>query len=299
MTAFTLLVGDALDRLRELPDESAQTCITSPPYFGLRDYEAVGQIGMERTPAEYVERLLPIFAEVRRVLRADGTLWLNLGDSYANDSKWGGTSGGVMAKALHGKTSVGRMKRITGLPPKSLMGMPWRVAFALQAAGWTLRQDIIWHKPNPMPAPVVDRCVSAHEYLFLFSKGPKYFFDHRAIREKATGKPSGNGFRRPHRISVDGRGNPKRWEGSELRNKRSVWTVQLRGFKGAHSATFPLDLVRPCVLAGSRPGDLVLDPFAGAATTGVVAISHSRRFLGVELSADYAALAERRLRGAA
>ena len=296
MSAFTLLVGDALERLRELPDDSVQTCVTSPPYWGLRDYGVEGQIGLESTPDEYVARLVRVFEEVRRVLKPDGTLWLNLGDSYANDGKWGGSTGGKHAGGLHGNTNAGRGKKTTGLPPKNLIGIPWRVAFALQAAGWTLRQDIVWHKPNPMPAPVTDRCVSAHEYLFLLSKSERYHFDHVAIREPATGRSSGNGFDRAERVSLGGRGDPTPFEGVELRNKRSVWTVGTSPYRGAHFATFPPQLIEPCVLAGSRPGDIVLDPFAGTGTTGIVALKEGRRFVGVELNPAYAEMAEQRSR---
>lgn len=179
-------VGDCLALMQGMPDQSVQTCITSPPYFGLRDYGMDGQIGLEQTPVQFVARLVEVFREVRRLLRDDGTLWLNLGDSYANDGKWGGSSGGKHARALHVATSIGRGKVTTGLKPKNMIGIPWRVAFALQEDGWYLRQDIIWSKPNPMPESVSDRCTKAHEYLFLLSKSPRYYFDHGAIREQAA-----------------------------------------------------------------------------------------------------------------
>lgn len=179
-------VGDCLEVMRGMADQSVQTCITSPPYFGLRDYGVAGQIGLETTPAEYVACLVEVFREVRRLLRDDGTLWLNLGDSYANDGKWGGSSGGKHASALHGETGIGRGKVATGLKPKDLIGIPWRVAFALQEDGWYLRQDIVWSKPNPMPESVTDRCTKAHEYLFLLTKSPRYYYDHGAVREPAA-----------------------------------------------------------------------------------------------------------------
>lgn len=180
----TIHTGDCREVMRTLPAQSVHTCISSPPYFGLRDYGVDGQIGLEQTPAEFVAELVSVFREVRRVLRDDGTLWLNLGDSYANDGKWGGSSGGKHARALHGATSIGRGKVRTGLKPKDLIGIPWRVAFALQEDGWYLRQDIIWAKPNPMPESVGDRCTKSHEYLFLLSKGPRYYFDQEAIAEQ-------------------------------------------------------------------------------------------------------------------
>ncbi|EML5398593.1 site-specific DNA-methyltransferase [Pseudomonas aeruginosa] len=295
-------VGDCLDALRAMPDQSFHCCITSPPYFGLRDYGMASQIGLEQTPDEFVSRLVEVFREVRRVLRDDGTLWLNLGDSYANDGKWGGSSGGKHANALHGNTSVGRTKTRTGLKPKDLIGIPWRVAFALQVDGWFLRQDIIWHKPNPMPESVRDRCTKAHEYVFMLTKSPRYYYDHEAVKEDAVSEhPSGNGFKRDARESyknLDGtaRGNDEQWTGvGGKRNRRSVWTVPTAGFKGAHFATFPPDLIRPCVLAGAPRGGLVLDPFGGAGTTALVAMQEGRRSVLIELNPEYAAIARNRL----
>jgi DNA modification methylase len=293
-----ILQGDALAGLRTLADATVQTCVTSPPYFGLRDYGAAGQIGLESTPEAYVGRLVEVFREVRRVLKLDGTLWLNLGDSYANDTKWGGSTGGKHSGALHGHP-VGRARRSTGLKSKDLIGVPWRVAFALQADGWYLRQDIIWAKPNPMPESVRDRCTKAHEYVFLLAKSKRYFYDAAAVGETATNRPSGNKARKladgsECRLNTHlGRGVP--YVASETRNRRSVWTITPKPYKGAHFAVMPEALVTPCILAGSRPGDLVLDPFAGAGTVAVVARRLARSFVGMELKAEYCALAERRL----
>jgi len=273
-----ILAGDCRETLKTLPAESVQTCVTSPPYFGLRDYGHAAQIGLEETPDEYVAQLVAVFREVRRVLRDDGTLWLNLGDSYANDGKWGGYSGGKHTKALHGDTGVGRERRTTGLKPKDLIGIPWRVAFALQADGWWLRQDIIWHKPNPMPESIKDRCTKAHEYVFLLSKSASYFYDAKAVQEKATGKPPGN----------------KTHKAADERNRRSVWTIGSKPYAGAHFATMPPELAALCIQAGSRVGDTVLDPFLGSGTTGEVAEALGRRWVGCELNPAYVKQAEAR-----
>ncbi len=322
-----ILLGNCLDTLPTLPTASVQTCITSPPYFGLRDYGVDGQLGLEPTPREFVDAMVRVFREVHRVLREDGTLWLNLGDSYANDGKWGGSSGGKHAKALHGNTSIGRTKVNTGLKPKDLMGMPWRVAFALQDDGWYLRQDIIWSKPNPMPESVRDRCTKAHEYLFLLSKSERYFFDAAAIAEplapasvERLSQPSlaqqrgsdrvpgkTNGTMKAVRRGVGfGHGTDKTERERDrvvddiertTRNKRSVWTIPTQPTREAHFATFPEALVEPCIRAGSRPGDTVLDPFLGSGTTALVAEREGRQWIGCELNPEYAAIAERRLRG--
>ncbi len=307
-------VGDCLEVMRGMAAGSVQACVTSPPYYGLRDYGVAGQIGLEDTPAEYVARLVAVFREVRRLLRDDGTLWLNLGDSYATDSKWGGSTGGKAAAALHGLGGGGRNKTTTGLPDKNLIGIPWRVAFALQEDGWFLRQDIIWAKPNPMPESVTDRCTKAHEYLFLLSKSPRYFFDMEAIKEPAAGvnnyPPQGGpvpGAPAQSRLrpavprgGFDGKTNalPGREAfraTSEKRHKRSVWNVATTPFKEAHFATFPEQLIEPCILAGSPAGGLVLDPFIGAGTTAVVAERLGRKWLGCELNPEYAAIAQTRI----
>ena len=259
-------VGDVREQLRRLPNASVHCVVTSPPYFGLRDYGMDGQIGLEPTQDTYVATMIAVFREVRRVLRDDGTLWLNLGDSYA--------SGGRTYRAPDGKDSKGG--RVTGtfrptdpegIKPKDLIGIPWRVAFALQADGWYLRQDIIWAKPNPMPESVTDRCTKAHEYLFLLSKSERYHFDGEAVKEKAVGGEN------------------------ERRNKRSVWTVTTKPYKGAHFATFPPELIEPCILAGSKPGDVVLDPFGGAGTTSLVARRNGRRSVYIELNPEYVDMA--------
>lgn len=311
-----LLAGDALEILRTLPSSSVHVCVTSPPYWGLRDYGVQGQLGMEKTPEEFVAKMVEIFREVRRVLKDDGTLWLNLGDCYANQ---GGkqqphrdTSGGFTGSPgtrTQGYALAGggfeRPASVGGIiKPKDLVGIPWRVAFALQADGWYLRQDIIWHKPNPMPESVRDRCTKAHEYIFLLSKSDRYYFDHEAIKEPAVSDhKSGNGFKRAHRLTyqnADGsaRGNDQQWtDVGGFRNRRSVWTVTTKPFKGAHFATFPPDLITPCIIAGARPGDTVLDPFVGSGTTGLVALKHGRRFIGIDLNESYLTMARERIAG--
>lgn len=310
MEGLTIHAGDCLQSMRAMPDGLAQTCVTSPPYFGLRDYGHAGQIGLEETPAQFVAKLVEVFREVRRVLSDDGTLWLNLGDSYANDGKWGGSTSGKHAAGLHGGTGIGRGRKTTGLKPKELMGIPWRVAFALQDDGWYLRQDIIWHKSNTMPESVRDRCTKSHEYLFLLTKSPRYYFDSEAMKEPASGlndyavqggpvpgappqgrlRTSGNPYRKEWPVAPDS--HKGKQAGSvprkgATRKKRSVWTVATRPYKGAHFATYPPELILPCVLAGSRPGDVVLDPFGGSGTTGQVALQNGRRAVLCELNPDY------------
>ena len=253
----------------------AQMCVTSPPYFGLRDYGVGGQIGLEQTPEEYIANMVAVFRAVRDVLADDGTLWLNIGDSYGKG--------------------------------KQLLGIPWRLAFALQADGWVLRQDIIWSKPNPMPEPSHGRCVKAHEYVFLFAKSARYYFDNNALREPAVqGVKSGqstfnsvtaDGDMKTQTTTIrHGRGKSTlRSSPDGMRNRRSVWTVTTRPYKGAHFATFPPALIEPCILAGSRPGDVVLDPFMGSGTTAQVALQHGRQYLGCELNQDYKALQDERI----
>lgn len=284
----TVINGDCRKILSMMDDGDVDCCVTSPPYFGLRDYGVDGQLGLEATPEAYVAEMVAVFREVRRVLRDDGTLWLNLGDSYANDGKWGGSTGGKHAAGLHGDTGIGRRKTHTGMKPKDLIGIPWRVAFALQADGWYLRQDIIWHKPNPMPESVKDRCTKSHEYLFLLSKSERYYFDAEAIKEPAiqagrvrSDKMGGNEGDDVHH-SPGGT-----FEGADTRNKRDVWTIATKPYRGAHFATFPPELVRPCILAGCRKGGTVLDPFGGSGTVGQVAKEEERDAFLIELNPDY------------
>lgn len=297
-----ILVGDCIEMMRTLPDQSVHTCITSPPYFGLRDYGVDGQIGLESSPREFIESLVAVFREVRRVLRDDGTLWVNMGDSYSN----GGRTWRAPDKKSEGRAMETRPD--DGLKPKDLLGMPWRLAFALQDDGWYLRQDIVWAKPNPMPESVRDRCTKAHEYLFLLSKSPRYYFDQDAIREPARAQATPesasrrNSFAREtkyadaeHGQTAQHRAGRDDVDYDETRNKRSVWTVATASFKGAHFATFPPDLIRPCVLAGSPRGGMVLDPFGGAGTTALVAMQEGRQSVICELNPEYAALARQRL----
>ncbi|KKM74364.1 hypothetical protein LCGC14_1401030 [marine sediment metagenome] len=313
MSEWSILEGDVMAQIADIEAASVQTCITSPPYWGLRDYGHDGQLGLEATPEEYTEKMVTVFREVRRVLRDDGTLWCNLGDSYVS-SPAGNKPGQHSTSSLtnparqdllhHGKHAgmgCARPTRPTGLKPKDLVGIPWRVAFALQADGWYLRSDIIWAKPNPMPESVTDRPTKSHEYLFLLSKSARYRYDAGAISEPST---TGDN-RRPFGVGqVDSRGSGHDRGGGSVRetdvgsrNRRTVWTIPTQPFPGAHFAVFPPALVEPCVLAGSREGDLVLDPFAGAGTVGVVCRKHHRRFVGIEINPEYAALARGRLGG--
>lgn len=260
-TDSALIQGDARKVLAQFPDGVFQACITSPPYWSLRNYHIQGQIGLEMSLTEYIENLVAVFEEVRRVLRDDGTLWLNIGDSY--------TSGGRTWRAPDKKNPVRAMDvrppTPEGLKPKDLIGVPWRLAFALQAAGWYLRADTIWNKPNCQPESVKDRPTRSHEYLFLLSKSERYLYNHEAVR------------------------------GPNGRNLRTVWDIPTQAYPDAHFATFPLSLVEPCVALSTRPGDLVLDPFIGSGTTGEAALRMGRRFVGVELNPDYIAIAERRI----
>jgi DNA modification methylase len=298
--------GDCIETMRRMPDGIVQTCVTSPPYFGLRDYGHEGQIGLEPTPAEFVAKLVEVFREVRRVLRDDGTLWLNLGDSYAANRSYQVPStlmNGDTTNQAQAGSGRGMLASDFGLKPKDLIGIPWRVALALQADGWYLRQDIIWHKPNPMPESVTDRCTKAHEYIFLLSKSERYTYDREAVQEQAIGGTPGNtkptkGGREyedgasEHRTAA----NLHNIGARETRNKRSVWTVATTPYKGAHFATFPTELIEPCILAGAPVGAVVLDPFFGSGTTGQVAQTLGRAFIGCELNPDYKALQDERLR---
>lgn len=309
MVVDDIIQGDCLEVLNTLDDTSIDCCVTSPPYWGLRDYGVEEQLGLENTPEEYIGKLVSIFREVRRVLKDEGTLWLNLGDCYA-----GSNSAGIEDNKAAGKGSRKTVikerpnKVVKGLKPKDLVGIPWRVAFALQADGWYLRSDIIWHKPNPMPESVRDRPTKAHEYIFLMSKSPRYYYDQDAIREPHSrdwdnGKSGGslvNAPRRQDNPLIRGSGfnhggqQPPR-QNPLGRNKRSVWTVSTKPFREAHFATFPPDLIEPCILAGCPSGGIVLDPFFGAGTTGLVAMKNGRRFIGIELNEEYIEIAKRRL----
>jgi DNA modification methylase len=338
MSTAQIYIGDCRDVLRALPAESVHCVVTSPPYFGLRDYGAEGQIGLEGTPEAFVQELVGVFREVRRVLRKDGTLWLNLGDSYAT----GGKGGGGVYMDERGEKAWGPRAGLNGWRSapagwkhKDLIGMPWRVALALQADGWYLRQDIIWHKPNPMPESVTDRCTKAHEYIFLLAKSSRYYYDAAAIQEEAVGGLPGNtrhkyteayeGGAEEHRTksglvayaarsrnsfrresSKRAHAHPGQTMGTHrpdlpdtpvtgMRNKRSVWTVATRPFADAHFATFPVDLIVPCIKAGAPEGGLVLDPFSGAGTTGLAALSLGRRYAGIEINPDYAEMSRRRI----
>jgi DNA modification methylase len=291
---------DCLQGLKELPDCSVNCCVTSPPYYGLRDYGHDGQIGLEETPELYVQKMTEVFREVRRVLKDDGTLWLNLGDSYNGV----GQKNEQQAGSPKQKTNKGALcqsaKNIQGIKPKDLIGIPWMVAFALRADGWYLRQDIIWHKPNPMPESVTDRCTKSHEYIFLLSKSARYYYDADAIKEKMVGAPHNPGNKaKPdagHLRNDFGTDRmDKVWGKDGMANKRSVWTVTTKPFSEAHFATFPEDLIVPCIKAGCPEGGIVLDPFMGAGTTAVVARKLNRNYTGFELNPDYIKIAGKRL----
>jgi DNA modification methylase len=346
-----ILEGDCRDILRTLPDESAHCCVTSPPYFGLRDYglpssewpevefvpiEGLAPItidamtcclGLEPQPWAFIGHMVLVARELRRVLRDDATLWLNIGDSYANDGKWGGHTGGKHVKALH-CSPIGRNKRYTGLKPKDMVGIPWMLAFALRADGWFLRQENIWNKSNPMPESVGDRCTKSHEQLFMLAKSQNYYFNQEAILEPASANTHARlaqdveaqiGSARAHAggktngaMKAVARGKSKAGEfgvknnesfASAVclrvpeRNKRTVWTIATAAVKEAHFATFPPALAEPCILAGCPIGGTVLDPFGGAGTTGLVADRLQRDAILIELNPEYAAIARKRIVG--
>jgi DNA modification methylase len=348
-----VIIGDNRKALKELPDASVQTVVTSPPYWGLRDYGTAtwvggdedcdhetprsrgadikdndkqgtskgsrpnlqwsckcgairedNQIGLEQSPDDFIEQLCVVFDEVWRVLKDDGTIWVNLGDSYSamRDSKASPdslrTGDGTRVSSAANRNPENLRK--AGLKHKDLVGIPWRFAFAMQARGWYLRSDIIWHKPNPMPESVTDRPTKSHEYIFLMTKSPRYYYDHEAIKEDAIWaeeKRAGQG-----RLHYDGKRQGEKGTGQEnfvsivdKKNKRSVWQVNVKGYKEAHFATYPTELIEPCILAGSKEGDTVLDPFSGSGTTGEVALKHGRHYIGLELNPDYAAISEKRI----
>ena len=365
-----ILIGDVRERLKELPDQSVNCCVTSPPYWGLRDYGTASweggnsecdhstarsrgddiktgdkqgtsagsrpntqrtcatcgavrvdeQIGLESTPQEFVDSMVAVFREVKRVLRDDGTLWLNIGDSYFSKPKsnYDGKSLGLQSKNYGtGETTLGYRQQsekfksllAQGHKNKDLVGIPWMLAFALRADGWYLRQDIIWHKPNPMPESVTDRCTKSHEYIFLLSKSPRYYYDHEAIKEpnadpkRTNYTPGKRAYAEGNTLQTPGK-RTRRNDGFEAyangkiptgRNKRDVWTVTTKPYRGAHFATFPTALIEPCILAGCPEGGTVLDPFFGAGTTGLVAQRHGRKWIGCELNPEYAAIAQTRI----
>jgi DNA modification methylase len=292
----TIFQGEVYDVLSELADKSVDCCITSPPYFGLRDYGEPQQIGVERLYTDYLMRLLIVFDEVRRVLKDDGTLWLNLGDSYATGAGLANSPGGGKEGATWHGTQANRLPQ-PGLKPKDLMMIPARVALALQANGWYVRSEIVWSKPNPRPESATDRPTTAHEKIFLLTKSEVYYYNAEAVKEPATksGSPghlrSGRGVRAGTREGLRG----VQWRQEDGRNKRSVWTVPVQPFYDAHFAVMPVDLVRPCVLAGCPPGGIVLDPFAGSGTTLLIARELGCRGLGIEINPDSIAIARRRL----
>lgn len=285
--SLLVLVGDAREQMATMEEQSVQTIVTSPPYWGLRDYGNAGQLGQETTPDAYVAAMVQVFRQAKRVLRDDGTLWLNLGDTYSAQRWTGKGEGQPINKKKDGHRDL-NLTRESGLPDKNLVGIPWKVAFALQADGWILRSEIIWHKPGVMPEPVTDRPTRAHEQIFLFAKQQKYHYDHEAIKEPAvTGAwdalpPIG--------------GNQPASDG--MRNKRDVWTVSIKPYAGAHFATFPADLIEPCILAGAPVGGVVLDPFGGSGTTGMVANKLSRKAILIELNPEYAKQIKERCRQA-
>jgi DNA modification methylase len=304
-----ILHGDVLDMLKTLDSESVHCCVTSPPYWGLRDYGVEGQLGLEKTPQEYIAKMVEVFREVRRVLRDDGTLWLNLGDSYAGSGKGAYADGEVRLtdkskiQITSAGTHTGKFNKTEApdLKPKDLVGIPWRVAFALQADGWYLRSDIIWHKPNPMPESVTDRPTKAHEYLFLLAKSQRYYFDQDSVREphlhpdvahisqiKTDGQVAAYLGHAPTNLGRCGN-NP------DGRNIRSVWTIPTQPTPEAHFATFPEALIVPCIKAGCPEGGTVLDPFFGSGTTGIVAKKLQRKWIGIELNAEYIKIAEKRI----
>ncbi len=294
--------GDCIEGMKNLPDKSVNCCVTSPPYFGLRDYGHDGQIGLEETPEQFVAKLVDVFREVKRVLKDDGTLWLNLGDSYAGNNSQASNNG----RAGYGNPREKVVNRMSGeLKQKDLIGIPWMVAFALRADGWYLRQDIIWHKPNPMPESVTDRCTKSHEYIFLLSKSQKYYYDHEAIKEESVmDRMPGRNMTDTRITHGKGGGNSgianllKKYHEDgfpENRNKRSVWTVTTKPYSEAHFATYPPDLIVDCIKAGCPEGGLVLDPFMGAGTTAMVARKLNRNYVGFELNPEYIKIAQNRI----
>lgn len=311
MSSIKILQGNCLDRLRDLPEKSVNTCVTSPPYFGLRDYGTDDQLGMEETPDQFTENLVKLFREVRRVLRDDGTVWLNLGDSYCSINGYARASPEFQRKGRNNAPANNRSLselHKANIKTKDLIGIPWRVAFALQADGWYLRQDIIWSKPNPMPEPVKDRCTKSHEYIFLLTKSSKYYYDSEAIKEDCS-ESNIQDFMKRKTLNNKGKGSGTYEEArpdlarsradympSDLkRNKRSVWEVTPKPYSGAHFATYPPELIKPCILAGCPEGGTVLDPFGGSGTTAQVSNNLNRNAILCELNPEYVEIAKGRL----
>lgn len=302
-----IYLGDCLDVLQTFPNESINCCITSPPYYGLRDYGVEGQIGNEDTPEEYVQNLVNVFEEVRRVLKDDGTLWLNLGDSWAGSNQGAGTKNLTAKQASNHGTNYmssdshkSKISKLNGYKPKDLIGIPWMAAFALREAGWYLRQDIIWAKGNPMPESVKDRCTKSHEYIFLLTKSRKYYFDNESIKEAAVTRPKARdknkeGYQADYPKGDRFSSGERVYGADGKRNKRDVWNVNIKPCKEAHFATFPDTLIEPCVLAGCSEGGIILDPFMGAGTTGMVAKRNNRNYVGIELNSNYIQIAESRI----
>ena len=310
-----ILCGDAVEQLKTLPDESIDMCLTSPPYFSLRNYDVAGQIGQEETPDEYIDRLLSVFAEVHRVLKPEGTLWLNIGDAYAGSGQGAGTKNpSAKQKSNRGMSHMqvegfkSKLLTVQDCKRKDMIGIPWKLAFALRDAGWILRQDIIWYKPNVMPEPVKDRCTKSYEHVFLLAKSAKYYFDSSAIREPCS-EASLADFKRRKTLNNKGGGQDS-YEGVRpdlcrsradyyakdgKRNARDVWQINTKPYKGAHFATFPEELARRCVAAGCPDSGIVLDPFMGAGTTAVAAKAQGKHYVGIDLNPNYVALAEERI----
>jgi len=291
--------GNCIDIMQKWIDDGVKvnTCVTSPPYYGLRDYGVKEQLGLEKTPKQYIDNMVKVFSLVRELLTDDGTLWVNIGDSYSSGGRTSTTNQSLRKNTEYGVT---RPPVVKGIKQKDLMGIPWMLAFALREDGWYLRQDIIWHKPNPMPESVTDRCTKSHEYIFLLSKSPKYYYDNEAIKEKAVGERWGgnnpinmnntkdtdnqfSGLTRPCKMVYD------------KRNKRDVWTVNVKPYKGAHFAVFPKDLIEPCIKAGCPDGGIVFDPFMGSGTTAQVAVENNKKYLGCELNPEYEKLQQNRI----
>jgi DNA modification methylase len=299
-----ILTGDVLEQLKTLPDESVNCVVTSPPYWGLRDYGQDGQLGLEQEPEEYISNMVDVFREVRRVLTDDGTFWLNIGDSYSGSGKGPAGNLGKANNERHLEHKTGGIVP-KGTKPKDLVGIPWMLAFALRADGWYLRQDIIWSKPNPMPESVTDRCTKSHEYIFLLTKSRKYYYDNEAIKEPSVSNPKTAINARFGGNKYGDSDDPKHatksgniWKPTATRNKRDVWVIATQPFKGSHFAVMPEKVAETCVLAGCPEEGVVLDPFFGSGTVGVVALKHNRRYIGIELNPEYVEIAQARINSA-